>query len=138
MNTEEKTRCLDLNSRYKVEIFGLGEVYEMMSVERIRKRLIGKFQSGTLYLSPNKSHIQRGMTLDDLMNQLADSGFQILDKGYADSPPCQSRPRDKDNRRNYSPLIVSVAKIIFFFLVRMEFLRENAKRSHMIYCLVKK
>lgn len=138
MNTEEKIKYLDLNDSYKAEIFGLGEVYEIMSVERIRKRLLGKFRSGTLCLSPNKSHIQRGVTLDDLTGQLADSGFTILDKGYADSPPWQSKPRGKDNRRNYSPLIINISKIIFFFLVRMEFLQENPKCSHMIYCLAKK
>jgi hypothetical protein len=78
------------------------------------------------------------MTLNDLAGQLADSGFTILEKGYADSPPWQSKPRGKDNRRNYSPLIINISKIIFFFLVRMEFLRENSRRSHMIYCLAKK
>lgn len=138
MNSEEKIKYLDLNDSYEAEIFGLGEVYEIMSVERIRGRLLGKFQSGTLCLAPNKSHIQRGMTLDDLASQLADSGFTVLEKGYADSPPWQSKPRGKDNRRNYSSLIINISKIIFFFLVRIEFLRENSRRSHMIYCLAKK
>lgn len=137
LNNDKKIKYLDLNDSYKTEIFGLGEVYEIMSVERIRKRLAGKFQNGTLCLSSNIGHL-RGMTLDDLTSQLTDSGFTILDKGYADSPPFHSRPRGKDNSRNYSPLIVNISKIIFFFLVKMEFLRENSNRSHMIYCLAKK
>lgn len=137
MNSEEKIKYLDLNDRYDAEIFGLGEVYEIMSVERIRKGLQKKFQSGTLCLSPNKNHIQRGMTLDDLSSQLTDAGSTILARGYADSPPWQSKPRGKDNRRNYSPIIVSISKLIFFFLVRMEFLVRGPKNSHMIYCFVK-
>ena len=137
MNSEEKIKYLDLNNNYKAEIFGLGEVYEIMSVERIRKKLLAKFLNGTLCLSSNKNHL-RGMTLDDLVNQLTNDGFTILEKGYADSPFWQSKPRGKNNRRNYNPLIINISKIIFFFLIRMEFLRENPKHSHMIYCLVKK
>jgi hypothetical protein len=108
-----------------------------MSVENIRKRLLSEFRSGTLCLASNKSHIQRGVTLNDLSSQLTNSSFIILDKGYADSPPWQSKPRDKDNRKNYSPFIIKISKIIFFFIVKTEFLRKNPKRSHMIYCLIK-
>jgi hypothetical protein len=138
MNTEENIQCLGLNENYGREIFGLGEVYEIMSVENIRKSLLKKFSTGTLYLTANKSHIQRGLTLGDLENHLISSGFTILDKGYADSPPWQSKPRGKDNRRNYSPFSTSISKIIFFFLVRIEFLMKGPKNSHMVYCLVKK
>jgi hypothetical protein len=109
-----------------------------MSVERIRKKLQKKFRNGTLYLSSNKNHIQRGMTLKELEKRIADEGFQVSKKGYADSPPWQSAPRNSENRRNYNPFLVKISKIIFFFLVGMEFLRESPERSHMIYCFVKK
>jgi hypothetical protein len=138
MDSSDGIEKIDLSQEYKSEIFGLGEVYEIMSVENIRKKLLKKFRSGTLYLASNKGHIQRGMTLDDLENQLSGSGFVILEKGYADSPPWQSKPRGKNNRRNYPSLIISISKMIFFFLVRLEAIREGSENSHMIFCLVNK
>jgi hypothetical protein len=130
-------KIIKLDEKYDVSVFGLGEVYEMMSVERIRKKLLKKYGSGTLYLAPNKKHIQRGITLGEMKRALISSGSEFLAKGFADSPPWNSNPRGEDNKRNYSPFIVLIAKIIFFFLVRIEFLQAGPRHSHMIYCLVK-
>ena len=137
MDQSKEIKKIDLSQAYQTEIFGLGEVYEIMSVERIRQKLRKKFPSGTLCLSSNIGHL-RGITLEEMTNQLTSEGFLVLEKGYADSPPWHSNPRGKENSRNYSPVITQISKIIFFFLVRLEFLQASAKNSHMIYCLIKK
>lgn len=135
--SKEVKKIIKLDEEYDVAVFGLGEVYEIMSVEIIRKKLLKKYGSGTMYLASNKNHIQRGITLGEMKCALISSGNEVLAKGYADSPPWNSNPRGEDNKRRYNPFVVLAAKIIFFFLVRIEFLQAGPKHSHMIYCLAK-
>ena len=62
----------------------------------------------------------------------------IAEKGFADSPPWDSKPLSGDNKKSYAKIIVSLAKIIFFILVRIEFIWKGPRKSHMIYCLTQK
>ena len=56
----------DIQKRYECEILGFGEVFEIISVERIRKKLIRKHQDGVFYLSSNRDHSGRGFTKEEV------------------------------------------------------------------------
>lgn len=124
---------INLKEKYQREIFGLGEVYEIISVNFLRKKLLRKFKSGVLYLASNKNHSLR--ELKDLIHKGEEL---VIKEGYVDSPPWSSRPRGQENKKSYNWLIVFLAKIIFYFLVRFEFFWQNPKKSHMIYLLTKR
>lgn len=130
---------LSLRQKYQPKIFGLGEVYEQISVERKRKRLKNEFGSETLFLCSNKNHSQRGLTLEDLKEKVRKQKYQVLANGFADSPPWKSQPRQagKSLFLNYS-LLVILAKLFFRFLVIFEFLWQGKNASHLIYVLGRK
>ena len=137
MDISKEIETLALNKPYQIQIFGLGEVYEIMSVESLRKKLWQKYDSGWLYLATNKDHKGRGITLEDLEDYLRNQQSTIIKKGYVDSPPWSSRPLGERREKEYNKIIVFLAQIIFFFLLRLEFLWQGKKKSHMIYCLVR-
>ncbi|PIY97240.1 MAG: hypothetical protein COY66_00635 [Candidatus Kerfeldbacteria bacterium CG_4_10_14_0_8_um_filter_42_10] len=129
---------INLSQTYQREIFGLGEIYEIMSVERLRKKLSKKHHSGTLYLASNQQHGNRGMRLEELAEYLTSQNGLILEKGLVDSPPWNSAPLEKGVKKQYNKLIIVVAKTIFYLLIRLEFLWRGQKKSHMVFGLVRK
>ncbi|PIS42621.1 MAG: hypothetical protein COT24_02375 [Candidatus Kerfeldbacteria bacterium CG08_land_8_20_14_0_20_40_16] len=133
-----KINKISLSQSYQREIFGLGEVYEIMSVERLRKKLLKKHSYGTLYLASNQQHNNRGVVLEELAKQLAGQNYSILAKGFVDSPPWRSAPLEKEIKKSYNKLIIAAAKIIFYLLIKIEFLWQGRKKSHMVFGLVKK
>lgn len=140
MDISNGIRKINLKEEYTRPILGLGEIYEIMSVERKRKNLLRKFGQGEIFLAANKEHSGHGITLADLKNYLKSQGFNILDTGYIDSPPFASRPLSPDQKRFYADnlFINYFAKIIFWFLIWLEFLWQGPKKSHMVFGLVKK
>lgn len=126
---------INLEEKYQREIFGLGEIYEIISVNHLRKKLLKKFKEGALCLASNKNHSSRGYNFYELEKRLEE--WKILKKGYVDSPPWGSQPRNEENKQSYNLFIVFLVKIIFNFLVRLEFLWQGPEKSHMIYCMVK-
>lgn len=125
---------ISLEEKYQPKIYGLGEIYEMVSVERERKRLKERFGSGILFLCPNRQHSGRGLTPEELITKVKKSGYQILESGFVDSPPWKSAPGKKKNWR----LPISWVEIIFKVLVILEFLWEGKKNSHLVYVLGRK
>lgn len=129
---------IDLEERYQRDIFGLGEIYEIRSVEKLKKRLFRKYHSGTLCLASNQQHGSRGISLDQLDSYLTSQNRAVLEKGFVDSPPWKSAPLEKEAKKHYNKLIITLAKIVFYFLIKLEFLWNGKSRSHMVYCLIKK
>jgi hypothetical protein len=126
---------LDLDTPYRTQISGLGEIYEVMSVERIRRKLKNKYSGATLYLASNKYHGGQGLTLNELENNLLKENKKILKKGYADSPPWRSSPLAIGQAKKYSPIIIFAGKIIFWFLIHAEFIWQGQGASHMVFVL---
>ena len=125
-----------LNQVYRPQIFGLGEIYEIASVEKRRKMLLREYPSGYLYLSSNKNHQGRGATLKELANFVSKISYQkIIMKGYVDSPPWISKPKDEKSKSSYLkyPTVVFFAKMFFPLMVNLEFIWQGEKRSHMVY-----
>ena len=44
--SDNEIAAVDIQNSYQTEIFGLGEVYEIMSIERLRKKLLKKYFAG--------------------------------------------------------------------------------------------
>lgn len=139
--TENKTAIikLALNQPYQPEIMGLGEIYEIISVEYRQKILQQKFEKGIMFIGANKNYRGRGLTLSRLKRKVCQEGFEVLASGFVDSPPWPSRPRVG----NKSPLLkylwlVMLAKFISKILVFLEFLWQGDRFSHMIYVFGRK
>lgn len=129
---------LDLHNEYKPKIRGLGEIYEEMSVTLLQKKLKEKFKEGILFLSSNKRHRGRGLTIKELELGIKQKGYRVLSSGYVDSPPWASNPSESTVNKNFSLHLIFLAKMIFWFLIQLEFIWQGNKNSHMIYILVKK
>jgi len=133
-----KIISLGLDTAYRTQVAGLGEIYEIMSVERIRRRLKKTYSGAELHLASNKDHGGKGLTLEELEENLLAENKKILEKGFADSPPWKSSPLKEGQSKEYSPRAIFFAKIIFWFLVRIEFLWKGRKASHMVFVLTEK
>jgi hypothetical protein len=131
-------KIIELSEKYQRDIFGLGEVYEIMSVERMRRRLLNKYGGGKIYLASNKNHGGKGITLKELEFFLKEAGIIPAEKGFIDSPPWPSSPLKADDKKSYGKFIIATSKIIFWFLIRLESLWEGSKKSHMIYIFSQK
>jgi hypothetical protein len=127
---------LDLETPYQTQVAGLGEIYEIMSVEKIRRKLKRKYSDAILHLASNKEHSGQGLTLDELEGNLQNE--KMLEKGFADSPPWKSSPLAAGQTKKYSPAIIFAAKIIFWFLIRFEFIWQGRGASHMVFVLTEK
>lgn len=138
----EKMVDLDLNQEYQREILGLGEIYEILSVNRKRLLLKKKFKQGRLFLASNKDHGGRGFSLTEIKKKVISHYPQkkILDAGYVDCPPWVSTPRElgKRNKIIYNKSIVFLAKAIFNFLIFFEPFLAKPKTAHMVYVLGRK
>lgn len=133
MDCSKELKKINISETYKTEIFGLGEVYEIMSVENKRKNIAKIFPKGIIYLASNKNHSGRGMTLKELEFFAKDNSIKPTKIGFADSPPWLSCPLNKENKKRYPATIVLVSKIIFWFFIKLEKFWESPKKSHMIY-----
>ena len=46
MDFSKELKKINISETYQTEIFGLGDIYEIMSVENIRQKLLAKFSDG--------------------------------------------------------------------------------------------
>jgi hypothetical protein len=137
MKSGEKLIKLSIKNAYSRPIFGLGEIYEIGSVNWKRLILKNKFGDGTMYLASNKDHSGRGVSLDELKKVVKSESKTILDYGYVDCPPWSSEPRGEANinRVIYNKKMVFLVKIVFQSLFLFEFIFANSRKAHMIYVL---
>jgi len=130
---------LKLNQKYKTQVLGWGEIYEIISVEKKKILLKKRFKQGVLFLVSNKDHSNQGLKLKKLEEKISRQGYRILAKGFVDSPPWPSvlRQSRKNSFLNLPWLKLMIANL-FKVLVLFEFLWQGKKKSHMIYVLGRK
>jgi len=129
---------LSINQPYRRTIMGLGEIYEITSVEKQKKILQRKFMKGIMFLSAKRNY-QGRVNFNELKKEARREGFKILASGFVDSPLWPSRPRvDKKSPLLRYPWLVILAKMFFNLLVFLEFIWRGEKISHMIYVFGKK
>jgi len=121
----------DINTRYNCEILGFGEIFEIKSVERIRKRLAKKYKNGILYLSSNKDHSGRGFTREELERAIKDEGYELLESGYADAPPWKSDPLESGQKspKMEIPILSKLGPLLFILWIPLfeQFYRKRRK-----------
>ena len=95
-----------MDEPYTTEIKGFGEVYEVMSVERLRKKLLKRYGANyTLYL------------------------VSLRLGGFVDCPPWNSKPRAK--HRKLSRVATTLARFIFAMILPL----ERFNKPHMMWML---
>ncbi|MDP8314633.1 MAG: hypothetical protein RAP70_06110 [Candidatus Celaenobacter antarcticus] len=126
----------DVNQRYECEILGFGEIFEIKSVERIRKRLMKKYKDGVLYLSSNKDHSGKGFTREEVESAVRNDGLQLLESGYADAPPWKSDPLETGQKSSKMkiPILSKLAPLLFVMWIPVfeQFYRKRRK-AHVVW-----
>lgn len=138
MDSFREIKKIVLAETYQTEVLGLGEIYEIMSVEHLRKKLLKTFPSGDLYLVSNYSHSKRGLSGKEFISELKEKNITIWEKGFVDSPPWNSNPLSLGKKKCYGKATIFFAKFIFFILIYLEFFWRGPKKSHMLYCFSKR
>lgn len=138
MDSYREIKKLDLSKTYQTEVLGLGEIYEIMSIERLQKKLRKTFTAGELYLVSNYAHSKRGLTGQELISEMKKQNIIIWEKGFVDSPPWGSKPLPTSEKKSYKSTTIFFAKVIFSLLIPLEFFWRGSKKSHMLYCFSKK
>jgi len=127
---------LDVHEPYACEVKGFGEIFEIKSVERIRKRLKRKYKNGVLYLSSNKDHSGRGFTREELERAIRDDGLEVEESGYADAPPWRSEPieeGDMSSKMSIPILPVVVPFIFSLWIPLFECFYRKRKKAHIAW-----
>jgi nucleoside-diphosphate-sugar epimerase len=134
---KNRVRILNLNNKYHVEIFGFGEIYEIVSVEMLMKKLKRKYGDGVLLLAQNKDHSGEGLTLEELIGYAKLRNLLIVKAGYVDSPPWFSKRRESPRSIiNFAPILFITRKI-FYILSNLEKFTASKYKAHMIYVFLK-
>lgn len=124
-----------IDEPYVTAILGLGEVYEMMSVNRLRKKLLREYEGGVLIVASNADHRAGGVSREELTEIAQVEGKPILGTGFVDTFPIPSAPRAAGSERAWCrwPGVIFLARVIFWFLLWLEPLLAGPRRSHMRY-----
>ncbi len=118
--------ALDSDEEYEVPILGLGEIYEIISVNRVIKSLDRRYGKCRVYLTDNKQHDN---DFSRIVKKAEEDGFmEVLETGFADAPYWKSSQRRTPRR--LIPLRF-LCKLLFKILVQFE--EGNAKNAHMKY-----
>jgi hypothetical protein len=101
---------------------GYGEVFEIMSVERLRKRLLRKRYApdSILLLAPRRYYLKEII-----------GSREVLEGGFVDRPPWASNPKPNGSEPHKDG--IRLAKAIF----RVLMLFEKLNRAHMVYVLLR-
>jgi len=117
--------CLKAHEQYRPkEILGYGELYEQISVNRLLKKICGKYSSNVyVHLAPSQNS-EHGLSIDQLVATVSQ---KPLETGYVDDPPWKSR-----KRKSPKPLrLQSIAKLALSIVAYLE--TAKADSAHMIY-----
>jgi len=112
---------------------GAGELYEELSVNRRLRKIHKSFGQCTVCLAANKDNVKHnpsgeGFSLDDLAKKMEEDRYELVDKGFTDSPPWQ-----KTGGREKPLLPDFVYGAIFRVLLIFEPLWQGPRKSHMVY-----
>lgn len=130
----------EINDDYTCRIFGLGELFEIVSVNYVLKKLRRRYKSGMIYLASNKSHSGRGFTLKDLEEEIEKDGLKLVSSGFADAPPWKSNPREGENQSFTIRVLVlpQFAKVLFHVWIPLcERFYRNEHRAHIVWAFGK-
>lgn len=121
---------------YCGKIRGYGEIYEIESVEYLRKRLWNlygnEYPYAVLYLEPkDENSLQE--TLNKSVEEIRDN---VLDAGITDRPFWGCKP--KENGKAPNSFLMGLAKIVFKVIVRFESWYIWGNDHHISYVLLKK
>ncbi len=127
---------LNIDDEYNVKITGFGDIYEIVSVRMLMKRLKRQYGPGLIYLCSNSGHGGRGMSLEELEAFVSRINGDVAEKGFVDVPPWRSRPRAGGTK---NPLIRyeslnHVARLASLLIVPFERFIRSKERAHMVYC----
>ncbi|MAG39303.1 hypothetical protein CMO90_04425 [Candidatus Woesearchaeota archaeon] len=106
---------INLKTKYETKIYGLGEVYEIISIEKLRKKLLKKYVYGILVLSDKNIDYKKPLL-----------------KGTIDNPPWKSNKINKEKWTVKIWPIKVTAKVLFHIMVFFEIFRKQ-KKAHMKY-----
>lgn len=123
---------LPLNNRYTTDIRGIGELYEIISVNKLRKRLLKTYSKGILFLLPRGSMSMKGLSYFERKIEIGNR--KIIEKGFVDCPPWRSNPKEGDNDVVRHKFLKWLSIILIHFLINFEFLWR--KRGHIVYFLI--
>jgi len=128
----------DINEPYTCEILGFGEIFEIISVERIRRTLLKTHDKGTLFFSANRDHSGGGKTLDYLVNHVAKKEHNLIAFGYADAPPWKSDPLESGQRSHKlnSKLLSALLPVLFkIWIPLFEGFYKKKKLAHVVWAM---
>lgn len=134
-----KVKKIRLDEDYDIPVYGLRDLYEQLSVNHLRRRLLMLAKGGTLFLVSNADHVPGdGLTRDELIELAKSEDKLIIDEGFVDTFILPERRRSPGEARPYtrSRFFMALARLLFLLLVRCEPLFAGPRRSHMRYILV--
>jgi hypothetical protein len=115
---------------------GLGELFEIVSVNYVLKKLRQRYKSGMIYLASNRVHSGRGFTRQALEEEIEKDGLKLVSSGFADAPPWRSNPKDNESKSLTIriPFLPQFAKILFHIWIPLyERFYRNEKRAHIVW-----
>jgi len=119
-------KVLYSDEKYGIPILGSGEIYEIISVNRLLKILDKKYGKCRVYLMDNKEHNNDFSKI--VRKAQEDGSTEVLETGFVDVPPWKSSLRESPRR-----LIPPRFFCEFLFKILVQFERRNAKSAHMKY-----
>ncbi len=130
---------LPLDKKYECEIFGLGEIFEIVSIENLRKKLKKQYRVGVLFLHSNKDHSGRGLSLEELCEEAKKRDYTVVQSGFADAPPWKSSPASEVTDKKKIPFSVPISYFLFsIWIPLMERFYRKKDIAHVVYCFGQK
>lgn len=107
-------------------IRGYGEIYEMISVERIRRKMLKRYGSKV------KFYLMEELTLHFIDED------RFIEVGEVDNPPWKCLPRSIGNYKRINPLFMALSVAIFKVMVLFESpIWSRFYKPHLYYCVMK-
>ena len=134
-----KVKKIRLDAEYEIPLYGPGDLYEQMSVNHLRRRLLALAKGGTLFLVSNADHAPGdGLTRDELIELAKSEEKLIIDEGFTDTfiLPATRQAPGAASPYIRNRLLAGLTRLLFLLLVRLEPVFAGPKRSHMRYILV--
>ncbi|MFH1850432.1 MAG: hypothetical protein ABH879_09730 [archaeon] len=111
---------IDIRDQYRADIYGFGEIYEIVSVNYLLQKLRARYAGGDLYLFDGSDVRYTGLRDYLIMGEIP------FEEGTADRPPWKPKTRTHQRPVTAYPAVRDLAALAFRLLVRLEFLWSQA------------